>query len=214
MKKQEKIQNLKNDIKKLTKELKETKELLKIVVNSALKWKNKYKEIKRDYTNLINEKQMFIGTKPEKIINVEIKGDIIFNPNNNFYNSNFLDNSNIFNTNSEIQIEKSKIDESEQKQKTINNKTEVEKSKIDESEIKKEIPFKKANLTKKETDVYNEYKEIDDDESDSLLQELNISSDEDISLQYYSKNNSNSLINPYESDEMLIKKKRKRKKKY
>lgn len=198
MKKQERIKDLKDEIKKIAKELKETKEILKIVVSSALKWKSKYKEIKRNYDNLIEEKQIFVDTKPEKIVNVEIKGDMIFNPTNNFYSSDFLDNSNIFETNNEIKIQKNNVSEHEVKEKTL---------------------FKKPELTKKEIDICKSYKEISENESNenessSLLKELDVDSDDDISLQGCSKNSFSNLMNLYESDETLIKKKRKRRKKY
>lgn len=191
MKKQERIQDLKNEIKGLTNELKETKEILKIVVDSAIKWKNKYKEIKKHYMNLVNEKQVFVDTKPEKIVNVEIKGDVIFNPNNNFYNSDLLEGSNIFDANNEIKIQENKTDEQ-----------------------KKNIPFEKPILTKKEISVCKKYEEISEEESSSLMKELNSDSNDDISLQGLSNNYSSSLINLYESAETLIKRKRRRRKKY
>lgn len=201
MKKQEKIKNLKDEIKKLSNELKETKEILKIVLQNGLKWKNRYKEIKRHYDNLINEKQTFINTKPEKIINVEIKGDMIFNPNNSFYKSDFLDDLNIFGTNNEIK-ESNKKDESERSDK-------------------KNVLFKKSELTKKEISLCKKYEKINEEseESSSLLQELDVDSqgldsNYNISLQRISNNSSNNLINLYEDDETVIKKKRKRRKKY
>lgn len=192
MKKQERIQDLKNEIKVLKNELRETKEILKMVTNGALKWKNKYMEIKRNYINLVKEKQIFVDTKPEKIVNVEIKGDVIFNPTNSFYKSDFLDTSNIFEKSSEIKLQTDRTNECE----------------------KKNILFKKPELSKKEVSVCKKYEEISEDESSSLLQELNVDSDDDVSLQEISNNNSSNLINLYESSETLIKKKRRRKKRY
>ena len=201
MKKNERIQDLKKDIKKLENELKETKDLLKIVTNAAFKWKRKYKEIKRDYLNLIGEKQIFVNTKPENIVNVEIKGDVIFEPNNNFYNSDFVNDSNIFDINNEIMSKKKMNETNEFKKKTSN----------EINEFKEKISYKKPDLTKKESDAFDRYKEISESESESLLQELDEYSD--VSLQYISRNESNELVNLYESVEVL-KKKRKRRKKY
>lgn len=197
MKKNERIQDLKKDIKKLENELKETKDLLKIVTSAAFKWKRKYKEIKRDYLNLIGEKQIFVNTKPENIVNVEIKGDIIFEPNNNFYNSDFVNDSNIFDINNEVTSKKK-----------MNETNEFKKKMPDEINEPSE---KVSDLTKKESDVFYKYKEISESESESLLQELDEYSD--VSLQYVSRNESNELVNLYESAEVL-KKKRKRRKKY
>ena len=200
MKKNERIQDLKKDIKKLENELKETKDLLKIVTSAAFKWKRKYKEIKRDYLNLIGEKQIFLNTKPENIINVEIKGDVIFEPNNNFYNSDFVNDSNIFDINNEITSKKKMNETNEFKKKSSN----------EINEPSEKIFYKKPDLTKKESDVFSKYKEISESESESLLQELDEYSD--VSLQYVSRNESNELVNLYESVEVLKKKRRRRKK--
>lgn len=200
MKKNERIQDLKKDIKKLENELKETKDLLKIVTSAAFKWKRKYKEIKRDYLNLIGEKQIFVNTKPENIVNVEIKGDVIFEPNNNFYNSDFVNDSNIFDINNEITSKRK-----------VNETNEFKKKTSDEiNEPSEKVSYKKPDLTKKESDVFSKYKEISESESESLLQELDEYSD--VSLQYMSRNESNELVNLYESVEVLKKKRRRRKK--
>lgn len=188
MKKHENVEKLKNEIKQLKDELKETKEILKIITNNALKWKNKYDEIKRDYSNLIKEKQIFINTRPEKIVNVEIKGDVFFKPSNNFYTKDFLDDLNILDIDEEINTSR-----------------------------KKPIG-KKPALTKKEIDLINRYEEINQDESSSLMQPLNISSNAShVSLQYYTQeegNNENDKSIDLDESYKNLKKKRKRRKKY
>ena len=65
-------------IKKIKAELDETKDLLRMSIDETKRWKRLYNRLYDNYTNLLNEKQIFVNTEPQKIVNVEIKGNLIF----------------------------------------------------------------------------------------------------------------------------------------